>query len=65
MSRFSKNVFINGKLYEGYDYDNQAWVADGKYLTCGHPAAMNCKCFGKMNEGEPCQVRLVTPLKHS
>ena len=35
-----------------YDYENQAWVKDGKYVRCGHPDYMGCKCFGKIHEGE-------------
>ena len=36
-----------------YDYDNQAWSRDGKYVRCGHPESMDCKCYGKEHEGEP------------
>lgn len=36
----------------GYDYANQAWVVDGKYIACGHPEFMNCDCFGKVHAGE-------------
>ena len=35
-----------------FDYDKQAWVKDGKYIRCGHPDAMKCKCYGKLHEGE-------------
>lgn len=34
-----------------YDYENQAWMVDGKYVACGHPEEMNCRCYGKVNEG--------------
>ncbi len=34
-----------------FDYTNQAWVRDGKYIRCGHPETMNCKCYGKLHEG--------------
>ena len=39
-----------------YDYDNQAWIVDGKYVKCGHSSTMDCKCYGKEHEGEkaPC-----------
>lgn len=50
--RTSIDVKINGKLLQGYDYENQAWVKDGKYVRCGHPDSMNCNCFGKIHEGE-------------
>lgn len=34
-----------------YDYTNQAWVVDGKYVRCGHKP-VNCPCFGTVHEGE-------------
>ena len=37
-----------------YDYDNQAWVVEGKYIACGHPKPCQF-CFGTKHEGE--QVR--------
>ena len=40
------------RLINGYDYKNQAWVKDGKYLRCEHPKTMACRCFGKEHEGE-------------
>lgn len=36
-----------------FDYKNQAWVRDGKYVRCGHPALMNCGCYGRLHAGEP------------
>lgn len=35
-----------------YDYTNQAWLRDGVYVSCGHSAAMNCGCFGRIHAGE-------------
>lgn len=35
-----------------FDYTNQAWVVDGRYVRCGHPASMACRCFGLIHEGE-------------
>ena len=33
-----------------FDYENQAWIVDGKYVKCGHP---NCnRCYGTLNEGK-------------
>jgi hypothetical protein len=46
-----------GTLVNGYDYTNQAWVMNGKYVRCGHPDAMDCDCYGKEHEGETCEVR--------
>lgn len=35
-----------------YDYENQSWVKDNKYQRCGHPESMDCRCYGKIHEGE-------------
>jgi len=35
-----------------YDYTNQAWIKDGKYVACGHPETMQCECFGRLHAGE-------------
>ena len=35
-----------------YDYDNQAWIVNGKYARCYHPASMKCGCYGRLHEGE-------------
>ena len=46
---------LNLKLDEngnGFDYLNQAWVQDYKYIRCGHPDEMDCSCFGKRHEGD-------------
>jgi hypothetical protein len=52
MSRTSNDQLdSNGKLVNGFDYQNQAWVKDGRYVRCGHPEAMNCGCFGKRFAG--------------
>jgi hypothetical protein len=52
MSRTSQDQHdSNGRLMNGFDYDKQAWVVDGKYVRCGHPGAMDCRCFGKRFEG--------------
>ncbi len=40
-----------------YDYENQAWTVDGKYVRCEHPESVNCKCYGKLHEGEPIKSR--------
>lgn len=36
----------------GFDYQNQAWVENGRYVRCGHLDAHNCDCYGKTHEGE-------------
>ncbi len=55
MSRTSNDLYRNGRLWEGYDYENQSWVKDGKYRRCGHPENMNCQCYGKLHDGEDTQ----------
>ena len=52
MRKSGKNEYVNGRLFNGYDYDNQAWVQDGLYVRCGHSERMNCGCYGKEHEGE-------------
>lgn len=37
---------------EEYDYKNQAWVRNGRYVRCGHADEMNCGCYGREHEGE-------------
>lgn len=39
-------------MANGYDYRNQAWVVDGKYVACAHPEWMKCNCFGTVHAGE-------------
>lgn len=33
-----------------FDYENQGWIVDGRYVPCGHESA--CNCYGKVHEGE-------------
>lgn len=54
----------NGTLFNGYDYEHQAWVVDGLYQDCGHPQPgtitvfmerfVGCDCYGREHAGEPC-----------
>ena len=48
--RTSRDQYRNGRLINGYDYDNQAWVINGKYRRCGH--LTKCTCYGTIHEGE-------------
>ena len=50
--RTSDNYITDGKLQDGYDYEKQTWVKDGKYVRCGHPESMNCQCYGRLHENE-------------
>jgi len=36
-----------------YDYDNQAWIVNGKYAPCAHPADVDCKCYSRAHAGQP------------
>ena len=51
--RTGKDEYRDDKLWNGYDYSRQAWVADGLYVRCGHPEKMDCGCYGKHHAGEP------------
>jgi hypothetical protein len=52
MSRTGGNSYLNGLLWNGYDYTRQAWVTDGVYVRCGHPELMKCGCYGREHAGE-------------
>jgi hypothetical protein len=53
VARTSNDQFDGqGILLNGFDYANQAWVKDGKYIRCGHPETMDCQCYGKEHAGE-------------
>ena len=50
--RLAQNQYRDGRLWDGYDYENQAWVKAGKYRRCGHPDdGLYCDCYGKLHEG--------------
>lgn len=43
MSRMSNDEIKDGAVFNGYDYQLQVWVVDGRVTKCGHPASMlNC-----------------------
>jgi len=54
-----KNEYKNDRLINGYDYTNQAWVLNGQYIVCGHPADMDCGCYGKEYAGKETPVEFV------
>lgn len=37
---------------EHFDYVHQAWTIDGKYVRCGHPDTISCRCYGREHAGE-------------
>ena len=52
-----------------YDYDNQAWVTNGRYQDCAHPfkAGMRmldgydtCGCFARKNHGKQISSEVLT-----
>lgn len=52
MSRESADQYVDDRLVNGYDYINQAWVMQGKYVVCGHvEAGILCDCYGRTHEG--------------
>ena len=48
--RASGDAYITGRLIDGFDYERQAWVVNGRYIRCGHLDA--CDCYGRLHEGE-------------
>jgi hypothetical protein len=56
VTRTSQDEYREGRLWQGYDYTNQAWVIQGRYVRCGHNAEVKCSCFGRLHEGENTQV---------
>lgn len=51
MTRTGDNFYLNGRLIQGFDYENQAWVEGGFYLNCGH-IKKDCGCYGREHIGE-------------
>jgi hypothetical protein len=54
-----------GNLLNGFDYDRQAWVKDGRYVRCGHPETMQCGCYGREHEGEQVTPQAGHPAPYS
>ena len=48
---------------ENYDYKNQAWTKNGRYIACNHPENMNCNCYGKLHAGELSHI--INPSKQA
>lgn len=53
--RSNGQEIVGGRLINGYDYHRQAWVKDGRYVSCAH--LDNCGCYGKVHAGECTPVR--------
>lgn len=57
MAKFTEKDRIFGSLTcltktRDFDYENQAWVVNGRYIRCGHPESMACGCYGREHAGE-------------
>jgi hypothetical protein len=51
--RVSSNEYDGaGRLIGGFDYTRQAWAENGRWVRCGHPEEMGCRCWGRVHEGE-------------
>jgi hypothetical protein len=50
--RTSSDHYDNGRLIDGYDYKNQAWVTGGVYAQCGHRTPL-AHCYACHNHGQP------------
>ena len=50
---YTHNEYRDNRLWNGYDYTNQAWALNGVYVNCGHPEDMGCNCYGRKHQGEP------------
>lgn len=51
MRQSSDQRGANGDLLNGFDYDLQVWVRDGRVQRCGHPDTMACGCNGRAYAG--------------
>lgn len=40
---------LNGAAALAFDYRNQAWLKNGRYMRCGHTEP--CGCYGRLHEG--------------
>jgi hypothetical protein len=49
--RFMRDNPTAADAVNGYDYRNQSFVVDGKYVPCGH--GKPCDCFGTVHAGQP------------
>ncbi len=43
MTRLSGDEIRFGHVWNGFDYDLQAWVVDGIIQDCGHPSEMKAR----------------------
>jgi len=53
---------------DGYDYEHQAWVEAGRYVSCHHRNRPLCHCYGTLHAGElvkPSAVRHILSQRSS
>jgi hypothetical protein len=48
----TNNEYLAGRLFNGFDDVQEAWVIHGRYVRCNHPTKMQCQCYGRLHEGE-------------
>jgi hypothetical protein len=58
--RESNDEYVTGRLMNGFDYQNQSWVIDGRYVDCGHRESMKCGCYGRIHKGEEVSANVET-----
>lgn len=51
-ARVQESRLLANRSCERYDYEKQAWTVNWRYMSCNHPRAMQCKCYGRLHEGE-------------
>lgn len=51
IEKASTNNIVVSPAGNGFDYRNQAWIEDGRYMPCSHPKP--CTCYGTKHELEP------------
>jgi hypothetical protein len=51
-ARVQESRLLANRSCERYDYEKQAWTVKWHYMSCNHPRSRQCKCYGKLHEGE-------------
>lgn len=52
MSRNSNDELDStGQVLNGFDYDLQVWVEDGRVMDCGHKVLSRCGCAARKYKG--------------
>jgi hypothetical protein len=53
----TKGEQMNRHTDPRYDYEHQAWTSQEpddvrRYVACGHPESMQCRCYGTIHRGQ-------------